>query len=424
MSNPLDTASLLGTLPTLLPRSTTSPLPHPTDAVAALVHTIHTSLGFRLAAQPSASASAQPSQPLQAAPEPESEADDGASETATAVDQEEDAERAPAGRLPEGWNARGEDSYAFEYRHEQSAMTFRVRVGRMGGRVQVDAMAEDGAPHTLSAVVGDVLTPPAFPIPSSATSSGSTSASAEAPARSLGFKSTEGVRQFVDQYKRDIIARLLPGLQIPGYSEPQAGADSRGPPPGSAPRRPEPGHPEPAEPGFNPLNVGRTPYNPASIGHRDLDPLASYRPPGQFNPQGDGGGMYADLNHPMFHDRQRRDPDLEGGPGGMIQPPGARWDPVGPGMGPVFPRAGGNPLGGQGVGDPDFGDEMPPPGEFGPDLGRMGGLGGPRGRGGGFGGPGGFGGGLGGGSGRGLGGGGFGGSGFGGGGGGGGGYYM
>jgi proteasome inhibitor subunit 1 (PI31) len=140
MSNPLDTASLLGTLPNLLPRSTSSPLPHPTDAVAALVHTIHTSLGFRLAAQPSAPAPSQPAQPSHVAPEPES--DDGASETATAVDQEEDAERAPAGRLSEGWNARGEDSYAFEYRHEQSAMAFRVRVGRMGGRVQVDAMAE------------------------------------------------------------------------------------------------------------------------------------------------------------------------------------------------------------------------------------------------------------------------------------------
>jgi hypothetical protein len=142
MSNPLDIASLLGSLPTLLPRSTSSPLPHPTDAVAALVHAIHTSLGFRLVGQPSGPASAQAAQPSQAIPEPEAEADDGASETATAVDQEEDAERAPAGRLPEGWNARGEDSYAFEYRHEQSAMTFRVRVGRMGGRVQVDAMAE------------------------------------------------------------------------------------------------------------------------------------------------------------------------------------------------------------------------------------------------------------------------------------------
>jgi hypothetical protein len=90
--------------------------------------------------------------------------------------------------------------------------------------------------------------------------------------------------------------------------------------------------------------------------------------------------MYVDFNHPLF-DGRRRDPDLEGGPGGTIQPPGARWDPVGPGMG-AWPRAGGNPLGGMGVGDPGFGDEMPPPGEFGPDVGRMGGPGGSTTRGG------------------------------------------
>ena len=153
---------------------------------------------------------------------------------------------------------------------------------------------------------------------------------------------------------------------------------------------------------MDPLHPGRfggTP-NPASVGHRDLDPLASLRPPGSFNPHGDGGGMYMDFNHPLFDSRRRGNPDLEG-PGGSIQPPGARWDPIGPGAGggPRFPTAGGNPMAGTGVGDLGWGDEMPPPGEFGPDLGRMG-VGGAfgrgRGRGGGtggrFGGPGGLGG--------------------------------
>lgn len=99
----------------------------------------------------------------------------------------------------------------------------------------------------------------------------------------------------------------------------------------------------------------------------------------------DGGGMLVGPDHPMF--RGRRDDGREQGPGGMINPPGARWDPVGPGFGGGngggFPRAGNNPLGGQGVGDPDF-DELLPPGEMGPDL-RMpgrdgrGGIGGPLG---------------------------------------------
>lgn len=105
------------------------------------------------------------------------------------------------------------------------------------------------------------------------------------------------------------------------------------------------------------------------MGHRDLDPLADYHPPGrQGLVPGAGGGMYMDFTHPLFDGRRgpgSRDPDLNG-PGGNINPPGARWDPVGPGMGggPRFPGPGGNPLGGAGVGDRDWGDEMRPPGEL------------------------------------------------------------
>ena len=108
--------------------------------------------------------------------------------------------------------------------------------------------------------------------------------------------------------------------------------------------------------------------------------------------------MYVDFNHPLFDSRRRNDPDMTG-PGGSIQPPGSRWDPVGPGMGTGgFPGAGRNPMGGMGVGDPDF-DELLPPGQYGPDLGgtggplgmgrgggRGGGMGGGRGGRGGFGG--------------------------------------
>jgi hypothetical protein len=200
MPDPLDTNHILELLPTLLPRSTSSPLPHTTDALAALVHTIHTALSFRLI---------RPAEQEQEAVAPhareqEADFDDGASETTTAVDQDEAEGDDVEGRLWTGWNHRAEDSYSFEYKHEQSSMTFRLRVGRMGGRVQIDAMAEvsiynsgfaekgadrqDGAPHTLSVVVRDLLLPAAFPIPSAATSSGS-STNAESPAKSLGFAS-------------------------------------------------------------------------------------------------------------------------------------------------------------------------------------------------------------------------------------------
>ena len=148
MPDLLDATRILILLPVLLPPSTSSPLPNPTDAVAALIHAIHANLDFRLV--PSATPT-----PVTAAAldnvSTQAEIDDGASETATAVEAEDDT-RASEGQLSAGWNARGEDSYVFEYRHPQSAMTFRVRVGRMGGRVQIDAMAEVGRPCWSCAV--------------------------------------------------------------------------------------------------------------------------------------------------------------------------------------------------------------------------------------------------------------------------------
>ena len=140
MTNPLAPDIILGLLPTLLPRSTSSPLPHPTDAIAALAHAIHTALDFRLVPSPQGQGITE--QNLAAHAAASTDIDDGASE-ATAVEADGEADAQPVeGQLPQGWNSRGEDSYVFQYRHAQSSMTFRVRVGRMGGRVQLDAMAE------------------------------------------------------------------------------------------------------------------------------------------------------------------------------------------------------------------------------------------------------------------------------------------
>lgn len=137
MSDPLNAASLLGLLPTLLPQGTTSPLPLSTDAIAALVHAIHTALQFRLV-----SPAPQPVDDNSKLEQPRSGGDnDDAMSEVTAVEQEDNSQP-PIGRLAEGWNSRGEDSYSFQYRHDQSAMNFRVRVGKMGNRVQIDAMAE------------------------------------------------------------------------------------------------------------------------------------------------------------------------------------------------------------------------------------------------------------------------------------------
>ena len=142
MPDPLDFRALLELLPILLPRSTSSPLPRPTDVVAALVHAIHTSLNFRISqstskgSQPTGSSRASDTTSTE-----EREVDDGASDTDTAVDNDDDGTSVD-NALNSGWNDRGEDTYSFEYKHEQSSMTFRVRVGKMGGRIQIDATAE------------------------------------------------------------------------------------------------------------------------------------------------------------------------------------------------------------------------------------------------------------------------------------------
>ncbi|WWC70420.1 uncharacterized protein I206_104371 [Kwoniella pini CBS 10737] len=399
--NPLNPTNLLKLIHQLLPKSTSSPLTHPTDSIAVLIHAIHISLRFRIIqSAPTSSAAESSAQPIISTTEAEGDdVDDGASETTTAVDADEDSTSQPQeGTLNTGWNDRGEDAYSLQYRHEQSALSFRIRIGRMGNRVQVDAMAEDGQPHNLSIVLSDLIDSSKFPVPSHATSSDTfNTVEGEDLAQKWGFIALANVKNFVEKYKSEIIVRLLPGLQIPGYEETRSsGSGPRNPPPSAPSHQPPPARPQPpTNPLIDPLRDPH-PNNPASVGRRDLDPLASFQPPGQFNPNRDGGGMLVDFNHPLF-DRRRQglDPDFSG-PGGSIQPPGSRWDPVGPsGTGGGFPGPGGNPLGGRGLGDDRWGDELPPPGEFGPDLGRFGGQGGPR-RGGGPGGPGGLGGGFGG----------------------------
>ncbi|PSR81421.1 PI31 proteasome regulator N-terminal-domain-containing protein [Coniella lustricola] len=106
---------------------------------------------------------------------------------------------------------------------------------------------------------------------------------------------------------------------------------------------------------------GRSPFN---IGHDDLyppglaphDPLRGSFVPGGGLPlpggMGGGGGM-----HPTFDDPLFQGPGGSGGSGAFDPqaPPGARWDPVGPGSGP--PRFGGGrrPGGGSGPFGGEFG---------------------------------------------------------------------
>lgn len=212
------------------------------------------------------------------------------------------------------------------------------------------------------------------------------------------FISSARVQDFVGLYKLKILQKLLPGLQKEGYQERverfalflvDLGGDSlihpttssnapaaEGRPSASRDRPP----PERVGPPPQPFNPSARDYDPLRIGPRipnvgrsDLDPIPRnpFAPPSLFGDDGDG--MYVGPNHPLFRDRLG---PASGGIGGgrgpwggdgflppMGAPPGARFDPIGPGpagpRGPFGPGAG--PFGPRGRhGEPDNDEFMPP----------------------------------------------------------------
>jgi hypothetical protein len=102
-------------------------------------------------------------------------------------------------------------------------------------------------------------------------------------------------------------------------------------------------------PGRSPLNIGHDDLNPPGLGPHD--PLRGSFTPGGLPRPGGGSGM-----HPTFDDPLFQGGGVGPGQGGYDPqaPPGARWDPLGPGEGPRFPGQGGGrgnyPFGGGGGG--------------------------------------------------------------------------
>jgi len=199
-----------------------------------------------------------------------------------------------------------------------------------------------------------------------------------------GYISSNRVSDFISQLKLKIIQNIMPGLHKEGYSEGSDPRQSSG-----SPRRDSqannPARPQPLTPPYAPEHPfgesSRIPSrNPLEIGRRDLDPLgvdpfSGFGPPPLF-PGSSGDGMFVGPNHPIFGQRGRgiSSPNrgLWGGDGflpPMGAPPGARFDPVGPGLGPFPGRTGlgprgGNPRGGTPGGGnlhgPDNDEFMPP----------------------------------------------------------------
>ena len=173
----------------------------------------------------------------------------------------------------------------------------------------------------------------------------------------------------MSQFKLKIVQKLLPGLQKEGYMEEStattttsssahlASQDQRNP-------RPRPLTP-PDAPDFNPYPQSALPRNPLEIGRRDLDPFPAnpFAPPSMF-PNG-GDGMFVGSDHPIFgRGRGARGPFADRGPWGgdgflppLGAPPGARFDPVGPGP---FGGNNGRRPGGRNLREPDNDDFIPP----------------------------------------------------------------
>ncbi|KAI1332990.1 PI31 proteasome regulator N-terminal-domain-containing protein [Xylariaceae sp. FL0255] len=375
-SNPLSSAAVLQSMADALtthePNDTTSDLSSSHEALALFTHGCMISLGFRLL---------------------------GFDEDK--IDEARCHELAP--RLPPNWNA-SFNTYAFVYAHQQSALRFIIKIDRMGGKAEIRGLAvQDERIARAEIVIKDFISNTALPIRITMTDDGSEDRSDLPQKIGNAFISDNRVTDLATLIKVNIIQKLLPALQKEGYEEtPQDPDDTAaqddvreaarrpprqpvmpdpmpqpaqpnpyGDPLGPLPRRPGPdGGPivPPDEDWYDinrpraPLAPGRTPFG--NVGHDDLYPagLGPHDPlrpglsmPGGLPRPGGGSGMHPTFDDPLFGG--------DGNMGGDFDPqvpPGARYDPIGPGG---VPRFGGGRRPGRGGG-----------GEFGPGFG--GGFGG------------------------------------------------
>ncbi|KAJ5200743.1 Proteasome Inhibitor PI31 [Penicillium cf. griseofulvum] len=277
--------------------------------------------------------------------------------------------------LPAEWNAN--DTFAFRYAYAQSSMQYLLKVSRLGNNAVIFALAlGDDRTSSFDIPTKDYISASALPLSSSENITASLRDIFISPAR-LG--------DLVNLFKINVIQKLAPGLYKEGYEDPSQPAGTRlqeerqpdilqdgslprparprpfDDPLAAAPQRSNP--PDFAPPGFeDELDINRPPRGypvgfggrgPYNIGERDLypaglgpnDPLRGSMGPG-FGPG--GGGMHPTFDDPLFGGRGA-------GNGGYDPraPPGARYDPVGPGEPPVGRNRG--PFGNNGQGGGGFG---------------------------------------------------------------------
>ena len=242
--------------------------------------------------------------------------------------------------LPERWNIAS--SYSFRYAHSQSSLEFLLKINRLGNKVVIFGLGiGDDKTTSFDIVMKDFVSDSFFPY---TPGDGEGEEESGGSRRKLqdGFISESRMTDLATLVKINIIQKLMPGLNKPGYEEGSTAAESiqrsQRPPEWEAEfddplsvgfHPPRPFHPHrppiPAgeiPPGFedeyeilrpprqSPFPLGR---NPLSIGEDDLNPpgLGS-QPPLRGPFFGEGGiprpgfgggpisGMHPTPNHPIF----------------------------------------------------------------------------------------------------------------------------
>jgi hypothetical protein len=387
-NNPLSNESILkhmaDALPTHAQGDTNSDLSSSYEAIALFSHACMIAVGFRLIGFGEGQKLGMP--PTVALPPL----------SLIAITEAELERLAP--RLAPQWNS-SFGSHSFLYAHSQSSMQYVVKIDRLGGKAEIRGIGlGDERISRFEITAKDYVSSAALPLRITLTRNGDEDRSdLEAKLKEI-FISPSRIQDLASEFKLTIIQKLMPGLHKEGYEESansgraaaQAARDEReeayarrNPPrdPLRDPGLPEPARPYPFQdplaadprrplpqgdfppPGFDdeydlnrPLRGMAPPFpgagSPFNIGHDDLnppglgpnDPLrGSFVGGGGFGLPRPGGGMGG--MHPTFDD------PLFGGRGGQVQdpraPPGARYDPLGPGDGPQ--RGGGgrppNPFG-------------------------------------------------------------------------------
>jgi hypothetical protein len=303
-----------------------------------------------------------------------------------------------APRLPSNWND-SISSRSFVYAHQQSSMQFIIKIDRLGAKMEIRGLAVgDDRIRRIELVAKDYISSGALPLRISKTESGEEDRSDLEQKLKQVFPDVQ-LRALTQLFENNIIEKLFPSSSGDTniQNRPQRPSNDNNPLRDPAPL-PQPAvpHPYPANdplaniprnpnlppagdfppPGFEDeyeINrpprggAGWNPLNPSpfNIGHDDLNPpgLGPHDPlRGSFvgggglpRPGGGmGGGMHPTFDDPLFAGPHRGGDDDGFGAGGYADnaPPGARWDPVGPGGLPRFGggrgRGGGNngPFGG------------------------------------------------------------------------------